>query len=259
MGYKHRLMKEQKYYTKDFYDGIQDKSYSSAKRILSIVNEYIHPESVIDIGCGAGNWLRVWKEEYGIEKIKGYEGPYLAKAELQIPKDKIIFQDLKLPLPNEDKYDLAMTLEVAEHLPAENADKFVSTLTTLSDVVLFSAAIIGQEGTYHINEQMPDYWAAKFEQHYFYPFDCIRSKVWNDEAVESWYQQNAILYAKKDTLVYDVLLNKYGIADKSVLLRIHPNTYMHKVKIVEKTNTLPKFIFYRASMIKKEIFKFFNV
>ena len=137
-------MIENKFYTKAFYEGNQLRSFSSAKKVLPIVNNLLHPSSVIDIGCGVGYWLKVWKDDLQVTTIKGYEGPYVEKQTLQVNKTEICFHDLKLPIQNEGKYDLAMSLEVAEHLPENKSDLFVDTLTALSDVVLFSAAIPGQ-------------------------------------------------------------------------------------------------------------------
>jgi hypothetical protein len=50
------------------------------------------------------------------------------------------------------RFDLAISLEVAEHLPEGSAGALVSTLIEAAPVVVFSAAIKGQSGTNHINE-----------------------------------------------------------------------------------------------------------
>jgi hypothetical protein len=70
----------------------------------------------------------------------GYDGPHVTP--LCIPKDRFAAVDLRQPLPADRKFDLAISGEVAEHLPAT----LVGTLTSVSDVVLFSAAIPGQGG-----------------------------------------------------------------------------------------------------------------
>jgi hypothetical protein len=60
--------------------------------------------------------------------------------------------------------------------------------------VLFSAAIPGQGGTDHINEQWQDYWRDLFLSENFHPVNIIRPAVWGLPEVDLWYQQNSILY-----------------------------------------------------------------
>ncbi len=90
---------------------------------------------------------------------------------------------------------MAMTLEVAEHLPHNAADTFIDTLTRHADVVLFSAAVPNQSGNHHINEQWPQYWLAKFQAREYELFDVLRGRLWDDERVAWWYRQNLLLYA----------------------------------------------------------------
>ena len=55
-----------------------------------------------------------------------------------------------------------------------------------------SAALPGQGGTHHVNEQWIDYWANMFGQHGYQPFDFLRPLFWDDARIEPWYRQNAI-------------------------------------------------------------------
>ena len=50
-------------------------------------------------------------------------------------------------------FDLAISLEVAEHPPEEFAEPLVERLVTAAPFVLFSAAIPEQGGIHHVNEQ----------------------------------------------------------------------------------------------------------
>ena len=48
--------------------------------------------------------------------------------------------------------------------------QLVATITKHGDAVLFSAAIPGQGGQDHLNEQWPEYWQKKFEVNgYYFP------------------------------------------------------------------------------------------
>ncbi len=79
-------MIESSHYTADFYSERENGSYNSAKNVLPLVKKIIQPESVIDIGCGVGYWLKVWKEELGVNDILGIEGPYVTEDMLRIEK-----------------------------------------------------------------------------------------------------------------------------------------------------------------------------
>lgn len=245
-------MIESNHYTQEFYAGQQTGSLSSASKILPLVQEVFHTTSVIDVGCGVGYWLNVW-QSLGVKDIRGVEGPYVSADMLKVDKQFVSFQDLKEPLNITRRFDLAMSLEVAEHLPATHAKHFIEELTSLSDVVLFSAAIPGQEGTYHINEQQPEYWAAHFKERGFVPVDYIRPKVWGDDQnVEWWYQQNVLLYVKESRLAeFPVLSEDYRRTSPNYLLRIHPWLWHYKLQHISKTKTVVGFTRWKLYPLKK--------
>ena len=63
-------------YSKYFYNSQSKGSFQSARKIIPLVLEYIHPRSVIDIGCGIGTWL-LFFEEKGINDYIGIDGNYV--------------------------------------------------------------------------------------------------------------------------------------------------------------------------------------
>jgi len=99
-----------------------------------------------------------------------------------------------LPKPHE-KYDLCISLEVAENLPEDNAESFVDLLCQAPDTILFGAAIKYQGGAGHINEQWQTYWIKLFQSKGYECIDCVRGAVWSDVSVEWWYKQNTFLLA----------------------------------------------------------------
>src|SRR5437868_1101010 len=101
-------MIESKHYNADFYLDQQNGSYLSAQRILPIVNAVFKPASVVDVGCGVGYWLKVWKEETQVKEVMGIEGPYVTPDMLKVDPAFVQFQDLKQPVKLNRKFDLAM-------------------------------------------------------------------------------------------------------------------------------------------------------
>jgi len=231
-------MIENKKYDDTFFDEMESSSYLSAKQIMPLVFGKIPFKSVVDIGCGTGVWLKVCQDDLGIDDILGVEGPYLNKEKTQIPFKYISFADLKEPLLLDRKYDLVLSMEVAEHLPASSADTFVDSLVKAGDFILFSAAIPGQQGTYHINEQYPEYWAAKFEQAGYATVDFIRKTVWKNSDVAWWYRQNILLFIKKERLnEFPELKAIANSTDPEFLTRIHPVIFDLKTKQIDKTSS----------------------
>jgi hypothetical protein len=90
-------------------------------------------------------------------------------------------------------FDLAVCLEVAEHLPPERAASFIAELCHLAPVVLFSAAIPGQGGHHHLNEQPIGYWNHQFNTHGYECSGALRWAVWDNPDVENWYRQNLLV------------------------------------------------------------------
>ncbi|MBE9076939.1 Wzt carbohydrate-binding domain-containing protein [Romeria aff. gracilis LEGE 07310] len=135
----------------------------------------------------------------GVE-ILGLDGSYVEADTLQIPADCFRAFDLSQSVFLNQKFDLAISLEVAEHLPEESAQAFIETLVGLSDVVLFSAAIPHQGGTHHINEQWPSYWFGLFKAKGYIGLDILRDRVWDNPDVQPWYAQNSFLFVRSDRL-----------------------------------------------------------
>lgn len=185
-------------YNEDFYKDRHTKTLGSARKILGIVQEMI-PEihSAVDVGCGVGTWLSVLKEN-GATHIQGIDVGWVAREYLEIPVECFIEHDLTRKIPLEKNFDLAISLEVAEHLPSSSAQDFVASLTQFSDFVLFSAATPFQIGVGHVNEQWPNYWISLFEERGFFAVDVIRKKIWNDESIPCWYRQNILLFVKNE-------------------------------------------------------------
>lgn len=253
-------MIESSYYDKGFYNSHEEGSYRSAKTIVPILFKYFNPSSVVDIGCGTGLWLKVWLEDFKLTDILGLEGPYVSKEMLHIPADFVKFIDLKNPFISEKKYDLVTSFEVAEHLPLENADEFINTITSLSDTIAFSAAIPGQGGTYHINEQYPEYWCKKFVKKGFIPVDCIRTEIWTDEKVEWWYRQNILIYIHESRLNDWPGLKPFADNTKpDFLLRIHPELFEIKEKHIKKTMSVIGYIRWKLYPIKLKLKKLFQI
>src|SRR6056297_3236622 len=183
-------------YSNEFFDGIESRAFQSARAVDPVLRRYIHFTSVIDFGCGRGAWLKAFQEQ-GASEIEGLDGPYVDQSKLLIPRECFRATDLSGDIVIENKRDLAMSLEVAEHLPRRSSEKFIHALCSASDWVLFSAAIPGQGGTHHINEQWPEFWKKLFDENGFSRLDVMRAPLLFDERVAPCYKQNMFLFGKR--------------------------------------------------------------
>ena len=186
-------------YDTQFFQSLQVSSASSAKVIAPMVIDWIEPASVIDIGCGTGAWLSVFGD-LGVADLHGVDGDHVDRSLLDIPRDRFEAHNLEHAYAADRVFDLAMSLEVAEHLPEECAVTYVQSLTTLAPVVLFSAAIPHQGGEGHVNCHWPDYWATLFKNQEYVAVDCLRPRIWGNSSVAWWYQQNMVLYIRTEAL-----------------------------------------------------------
>ena len=208
-------------YSQHFYDSNRQGSLQSAKIVIPLIMSIIDDiDSVVDFGCGIGAWLSVFKEN-GVRHILGVDGDYVDTSTLEIDKSEFIPHNLTTRLDLNKRFSLAMSLEVAEHLPHDKAQMFVDMLCCHSDVILFAAAIPGQGGTYHINEAYPSYWAKLFKKNGYEINDCLRGHIWSNKEIEYWYRQNIFLFTKKRSF-----------QNEHVLDIVHPEMFASKGKIV---------------------------
>ena len=183
-------------YSDEFFDYIDSGAKSSAQKLISVVQPWLKAQSVLDLGSGRGVWLREWADA-GVPEILGVDGDYVDRSRLAIPTDSFQARDLTKPLSLGQTFDVAQSLEVGEHLPKNSSETLVESLTNHSNIVIFSAAVTGQGGEFHINEQPLSFWQKLFAEKGYTAFDCIRPELKTNADVEPWYKYNTILYASK--------------------------------------------------------------
>ncbi|KRA46183.1 class I SAM-dependent methyltransferase [Devosia sp. Root635] len=199
-------------YPADFYQNRRAHTAHAASRILGALPA-LPRRRVADIGCGTGTWLAAALEA-GTEATFGIEGDWVTPAMLDDARIAFAPQDLEKRFAG-PRVDLALSLEVAEHLSPARADSFVADLVALAPAVLFSAAIPGQGGVGHLNEQWQSWWAERFAAHGYRAYDVIRPAIWTDDAIPAWYRQNVVLYLAEP-------LPGLTPTEPALLDRVHP-------------------------------------
>lgn len=236
-------------YTADFFDLFAPNSKMSAQTLVPIVLDLAGGiGSVLDVGCGIGLWLAEWSA-CGVVDVVGVDGDYVSREQLLI--DRFVPRDLSTPLSLGRKFDLVMSLEVAEHLDASVAAMFVKSLCDhATETILFSAAVPGQGGEHHVNEQWPSYWRPLFAEHGFKVFDVVRPVIWANEGVHSWYRQNVLLYARGQ------MAQRLSAFESGTLLDVaHPAEFERRCLTRERAirEVIPKPVLSAARKVKDRL------
>ena len=179
-------------YGDDFYRYLASFAVRSAQVVVAKLSAVLAIQSVADFGCGQGAWLSVWRSAGA--SVVGVDGPYVDRDRLLIDAAAFRPGDLAEPIRLGARFDLVQSLEVAEHLAVAKAEQFVATLTAHGPRVLFSAAVPGQGGENHVNEQPLGYWREIFRSQGYVAIDYLRPLLVNDAAVEPSYRYNIMLY-----------------------------------------------------------------
>jgi len=231
-------------YDQHYFDRQTARSYAGATKYVRLLRHIFKPKSVVDLGCGRGAWLKAFREA-GARDLVGFDGQWLSQKQMLDSSIRFHQTDLNFPLFFNQRFDLAISTELGEHLKPASARILVQSLIKLADVVLFSAAYTGQGGVGHINEQPHSYWAKMFVADGYVPFDIFRSQIWGDPEVPYYYQQNVFLYVRKGSESYQALLKKqvFPLQNIEFMNCLHP-------KIIENYRA-PKLI--KLGLLKRKI------
>jgi SAM-dependent methyltransferase len=211
-------------YPTRYFDSHVAGALTSARAVLPLVLELVSVRSAVDVGCGVGAWISVLME-LGVADVVGVDGSHVPSEQLLFPRPLFVPHDLARDTELGRTFDLAMSLEVAEHLPMERAEAFVDFLARLAPVVLFSAAIPGQGGVGHVNERWQEYWATLFAARHYVSVDAIRHRVWTNDDVEPWYAQNVLIFASPRALTESRRLREAAEIRDRPMNVVHPRMF----------------------------------
>ena len=158
--------------------------------------------SIIDVGCATGEFV----QEFQNRKIFAYGIEGSSQALDFIPeriKEDVHIFDLRTQITASflnAKLNVALCLEVAEHIEPEYSDIFVQNLCNLSNYIIISAAPPGQKGHYHVNCKDPGYWEMKFSD-----FGYVRQKgdelIWKN-CLEPFKRKKGLNAYYANTLIF---------------------------------------------------------
>lgn len=190
-----RLSHDEKY-TDQYYDDIDTFAVRSQDVIAQAIVEEFHPTSVVDVGCGTGALLYFLKKH----GVRGFGLEY-SEAGLQRCRERGVdvkrFDLLRDTFSEARRFDVAISMEVAEHLVEKAANRYVALLCQLAPNVVFTAAPPGQPGLDHVNLQPREYWIEKFAARGFKVDQLLTERwldSWKSAEIDEFFYLNLIVF-----------------------------------------------------------------
>ena len=178
----------------DFYKKtLRPKRQRSYRLIAKAIVAFLRPTSVVDYGCGVG-WVLFYLNKHGVADLRGYEPNHAMEGIIDLNVlENVKFESLTDQITPGRQFDLAMSLEVAEHIDQKYSGVAVENICRSAKRVMFSAAPPGQGGVGHINEQPFKYWQKLFADNGFALNDSLTKKVRSylkEKNSIRWYHEN---------------------------------------------------------------------
>lgn len=227
---------------------LEESAQSAAAVIPTLIELFPWVTSVVDVGCGTGAWLHQF-QLHGIPRVLGVDAANVPRQLLQIAPSDFRQIDCREPLPLLGRFDLTISLEFADRLPDEIAGSFVTGLTRLSDLVVFSAAVPGQSTDPVLNERWPSYWVAQFAANRFRYFDILRERLWYDQRVGWPYAQNMLVFVAEAREDLVERLSSIHRHEPPVDI-VHPRAF-ELVRSQLASGGAPTFLFYPFALVEE--------
>lgn len=203
-----------------FYDYSNAAALNAAGEIVPLVLTAIPIQSVLDVGCGSGAWLKILKEQH-IQDYQGVDSYLRDPRKLLVGEDRIDMADFSEPFNLTRRFDLVTSIGLAGRLPDNVVDDFVTSLTQHSDVILFSPMSPNPTDAARESEKPLSYWFEKFEKQGFVMYDFIRPHIQYNNLISHWYRYNVVLFIRK-TREVDARVARTVVLDKKAIKDYNP-------------------------------------
>lgn len=199
-----------------FFQGIADR----------IIVDF-QPKTVLDAGCAKGFLVEGFRNR-GIEAWGVDISEYAINEVFDTVKPYCWVGSIADPFPQ--KYDLIVSIEVLEHMPAEMGRKAIANLCAHSEKIIFSSTPFDYMETTHYNVQPPEYWAGEFARHGFF-----RDVDYDASFITAW----SVCFRKNNKpahqLAYDYERRYWLLGKENADLRLLSNDLRNKTSEAQQT------------------------
>lgn len=209
------------------FEDLKNTSLRAAQRIVPRIIQLcdLAPTSIVDLGGGGGAWCKAF-QDVGTKQVRCIDHPGTPKEMLWIKPEEFIPCNFEVETPQIVPVEMALSIEFAEHITPNRAEQIVAFLTASAKLVVFSAAIPGQGGVRHINEQRHDYWKQLFAKVGYTQLDIIRPLILFDREIPYYLRQNLFVYIHPSDKSYSKLCalpqlcsDEFELVAKEILMR----------------------------------------
>ena len=186
-------------YSKEYYEGIRSANHSYYELFAQVLMEEFKPSTLVDCGCGHGDISKEFLS-HGCKEAFLFDG---SPDAVEIARSAGMKNVEQLDFANAEtipaKGDLAICLEVAEHIPTAYAGNLCRLLSNVAPTLAFTAAPPGQGGHLHVNNQPQSYWINLFLKNgmVYDPQAVARIRKAFGGRMLSDYDENLMVFRKK--------------------------------------------------------------
>lgn len=151
-------------YSKHYYEGIRSANQTYYELFAKVLMNQFSPLVLVDCGCGHGGISQEFLNN-GCKEAYLFDGsPDAVEMAKAVGMKNVKQLDFTSAESIPAKGDLAICLEVAEHIPAAYANNLCRLLSGVAPILVFTAAPPGQGGHLHVNNQPQSYWINRFSK-----------------------------------------------------------------------------------------------
>jgi glycosyltransferase involved in cell wall biosynthesis/SAM-dependent methyltransferase len=172
----------------------QPSERHAAMTVAELVDRYLAPQSVLDLGCGNGTWLDVLASR-APRDILGVEEESVGPRDLAVDPARVLNASLARPLDLDRSFDLVLCLQGPDHVEPQFAKVLVGNCTRHADAVLFCVGLPSEVGS---DSERGGRWIELFRNEDFQAVDLVRPLIWQDPRIPACYRQHLWLFLHQD-------------------------------------------------------------
>ena len=183
---------------------LHQSDHYAAAIVARIVERYLAPTSVLELGCEEGVWLDVLGGD-GRCHVQGVEEESLAPLDLAIDPTGIVNTSLARPLELKKTFDLVLCLNGPDHVESQYADVLIENCCRHGDTILFCTLLPGHSEPNRFNNICSESWTKSFRHKGYLHLDLVRPLISHDALIPLRYRQGLLLFIKDKSPLIPVL------------------------------------------------------